>query len=383
MSSKQLLAVLKNILKTKIYFYSLIIGLLLLTVLPILFEKSISNSFKEQIINNLAHDVKKISLHLSNLNYENKSKLQLDEYFKESHKEFDILNINIYNKNAKLVYSYTEDIKNNFKNKNILNNFLLKGESYGKLHLLENNTFIYSTFIPIFVNALFNSFYEIQYNASNEINALYSLSNKIFRIILFINIISALVLFFMIFIISKKNIDIKEHQKKLKVLANNDSLTGIYNRRYFNSISKNIMAIAKRDKEDISFAMIDIDDFKQINDTYGHYVGDLVIIALTKKIKMITRKSDIVARYGGEEFVILFPHTKLGGANIIANKICKEIQELSVYYEKKEIIFTISIGISQHKNDEKLKVCINNADKALYEAKRNGKNRVEIFIDNL
>ncbi len=170
---------------------------------------------------------------------------------------------------------------------------------------------------------------------------------------------------------------LEKAQKELKLLASTDPMTKLFNRRYFLDMSKSILDLAKRTKSDTAVLMIDIDKFKNVNDTYGHKVGDDVLVSFSLKLKEISRKSDIVTRWGGEEFVILLANTNLNGASIIAEKIRKTTEDLIINLENnQELKFTVSIGVSNVKNDMNIEASINRADEALYEAKENGRNKV-------
>lgn len=172
--------------------------------------------------------------------------------------------------------------------------------------------------------------------------------------------------------------DIEESHKELQLLASQDHMTKLYNRRYFADVSVNILDLAKRNSKVFSLLMLDIDKFKKINDTYGHHVGDEVIIALANILKSSNRKSDIACRFGGEEFLILLPETNMDGALVIAEKIRKLVEDLSVEVEDQTISFTVSIGVAEinleHEND--LEPLIQRADAGLYKAKEGGRNRV-------
>lgn len=160
-------------------------------------------------------------------------------------------------------------------------------------------------------------------------------------------------------------------------LANTDPLTGISNRRFFFDIATKLIKISSRTKTSLSILMIDIDFFKTINDTYGHLVGDDVLKYLTRHIENSLRESDIFARFGGEEFVVLLPETDLEEGLIVAEKIRLLFSE-NIYIENKvSIPFTVSIGVSQYKNEPLLEKVIQRADEALYKAKNNGRNKVE------
>ncbi|MCD6172710.1 MAG: diguanylate cyclase, partial [Sulfurimonas sp.] len=173
---------------------------------------------------------------------------------------------------------------------------------------------------------------------------------------------------------------LKKVQNELKLLASTDPMTKLYNRRQFTESSESILDLSKRNQTDLSVIMIDIDNFKNINDKYGHKVGDEVIITLASILKELSRKSDIVSRWGGEEFVILLPETNIDGAFVISEKIRTKVENLIMNIEKnKEFKFTISLGVSKvnNKDDLNIEASINRADKALYEAKESGKNRVK------
>jgi len=179
----------------------------------------------------------------------------------------------------------------------------------------------------------------------------------------------------------KNNNMLKIREKELEMLVSTDPMTKLYNRRYFSQISESLFNIAKRDKESISIIMLDIDDFKYINDTYGHKIGDDVIISLSETLQSISRKSDIVCRFGGEEFIILLPKTEVKGAYFIAQKIKTAAESLVINTDdSKKVRFTVSLGVSGIKLDEdkNIEASIKRADDALYESKRSGKNRVTI-----
>ena len=173
--------------------------------------------------------------------------------------------------------------------------------------------------------------------------------------------------------------DLEDSKEELRLLASIDSLTKLYNRRYFSKISEQLLSLAKRNKTDVSVLMLDIDKFKNVNDTYGHKVGDDILIKLSSILLECSRKSDLLCRFGGEEFVILLPETNIDGAMIIAEKIREVVEELDIHIEDDKVVnFTVSIGVSQIniEEDSCIEASINRADKALYEAKANGRNRI-------
>ena len=174
---------------------------------------------------------------------------------------------------------------------------------------------------------------------------------------------------------------LEEAQAELKEQANRDPLTNIYNSRYFGEISEKIIAITKRTKEPLSLLMIDIDTFKNINDSYGHNVGDEIIKLLANKLTSTIRKSDIVARFGGEEFAVILPNTNIKSAIEFADTLRVTIGKESYETKIDTIQFTISIGVDEfnHQEDTNIIDSLKRADSALYEAKRNGRNMVCAF----
>ena len=132
--------------------------------------------------------------------------------------------------------------------------------------------------------------------------------------------------------------------------------------------------------------MLDIDDFKSVNDTYGHHVGDKVIIGVAGILLEHTRKSDIVCRFGGEEYIVLLLDTDLQNSMKIAQNIRELAEKMVIVYDHdKQLQVTISIGVSNVDlaTDEDIEVAINKADNALYDAKRSGKNRVVAFKEKV
>lgn len=166
---------------------------------------------------------------------------------------------------------------------------------------------------------------------------------------------------------------------KTKEQADRDPLTGLYNRRYFSTQADKNLTLSKKHKQSFCILMIDIDYFKDINDTYGHDTGDDILIQLSHKLVELSRVQDIVSRHGGEEFIMLLPDTTTTEAAKIAERIRQSVEKMNVYSKDGEkIIMTISIGVSQSKFDDNLSIekIILDADINLYQAKENGRNKV-------
>lgn len=162
-----------------------------------------------------------------------------------------------------------------------------------------------------------------------------------------------------------------------------DSLTGIANRRSFDMKIEEEFNRSMRNKEPLSLLMCDIDHFKQYNDNYGHASGDTCLTRVAQSIKgSVKRPADFCARYGGEEFVIILPETALSGAQQVAEKILDDIRQLNLpHLKSSEGKVTLSLGIAMHfdNSPESFETLIKQADSALYLAKQNGRNRLEIY----
>ncbi len=168
-------------------------------------------------------------------------------------------------------------------------------------------------------------------------------------------------------------------------LATIDDLTQLYNRRYFFERFNQEVERAKRYQRPLSCLILDIDYFKQVNDTYGHLSGDQVLIDIAQILKNNCRQSDLVGRYGGEELIILLPETESTGAMIIADRIRERIEQHQTVDGRGEIIrVTVSMGVVSLPGPELAKLDKNErivqyADDALLRAKKDGRNRIEIY----
>ena len=169
-------------------------------------------------------------------------------------------------------------------------------------------------------------------------------------------------------------------RSKLERFAITDYLTGIYNIRYFYNRIEEEFSRAARYKLPLSCIMFDIDHFKEINDTYGHRVGDIVLREFARIVKMHTRRSDVFARYGGEEFILLLPQTPEQGAVAEAERLRMFVNEHRFNVIKKKIGITVSIGIAccPHKEITNYDDLINTADNAMFIAKNRGRDQIVV-----
>lgn len=176
--------------------------------------------------------------------------------------------------------------------------------------------------------------------------------------------------------------DLNLAKKKLEALSMTDSLTRIGNRRFFDDAFEREWQLAIRNKTRLALLMIDIDNFKSYNDTYGHLAGDQCLVKVAQAIaEALHRPSDVVARYGGEEFVVILPHTR--DCLSPAQRCCANVAALNISHASSTTrpYVTVSVGVTSiipTESDDMIKLAAI-ADMALYKAKENGRNQV--FVD--
>ncbi|OHB50673.1 MAG: hypothetical protein A2Y10_02320 [Planctomycetes bacterium GWF2_41_51] len=167
--------------------------------------------------------------------------------------------------------------------------------------------------------------------------------------------------------------------QKSQVLARTDGLTGLVNYRTFYEVLETELRRCQRYGGQLSAIMIDIDNLKTINDTYGHRAGDAAIKKVSTRIASCIRKIDIAARYGGDEFAIILPSTPISEASAVAERIVKEVSATAITWERNKIQLSVSIGVGQFDSDMTPDEITRFSDSALYAAKQAGKNTFRIF----
>ncbi len=274
---------------------------------------------------------------------------------------FDDCSINFENKTEVFTYIENFTIINELNYLNIKNNFLfhIQTKTYQELTKEGKNSIkIFSLIVIIILTLtiLISITFQKQLNKVNE-----ELEEKVFDRT------------------NQYNHTIKELEKvnlKLYDLAHTDYLTQIKNRRSFFLHTSALFKKVQKSKGILSIIMIDIDNFKSINDTYGHEIGDKILKVFANSIKEILYKDEIFGRLGGEEFAIALPHTNLEEAFKIAENIRKRIERIVINIPSSKLFITASFGVSDSINTHSIDEIIKNADLMLYDAKRKGKNRV-------
>jgi diguanylate cyclase (GGDEF)-like protein len=195
---------------------------------------------------------------------------------------------------------------------------------------------------------------------------------KTFLMNLAISLIITLVVLFL------ANLTIGKYQRKIEEMATTDNLTGLSNRQIFDSLYDQALKFSNRQRGGFSSIMFDIDHFKKVNDTYGHPAGDIVIKAVAQSAKSEIRNSDVICRWGGEEFIVLLPNCDIEKAGKVAEKMRQTIEDQKkLAYNGEPIYITASFGVAQYQEGDTRIDLVRRVDRALYAAKKNGRNRVE------
>ena len=165
-------------------------------------------------------------------------------------------------------------------------------------------------------------------------------------------------------------------REQIQNLADTDDLTGIWNKRYFRRQLPQEIERARVYSLPLSLLMFDVDDFKEINDSLGHTIGDVVLSELCGAVRDSLRPPDLFARFGGDEFAIILPHTDRGGARAVADRILRNVREMTIPTDEEgSVRCSISIGVAHYESGDGATDLIRRADERLYESKRSGKNR--------
>ena len=172
-------------------------------------------------------------------------------------------------------------------------------------------------------------------------------------------------------------VPLRRTENQLIDLASYDSLTRLYNRRAFTEAAESEIQRCKRNNTSLCMAMLDLDYFKKVNDEFGHAIGDLVLILFSNETKLLIRHYDILGRIGGEEFALCLPGMSLEGGVHAAERVRAKIADLPHIEGKHSLALSVSIGVTEMREEDQLETLLKRADDALYRAKSNGRNRVE------
>jgi len=179
-----------------------------------------------------------------------------------------------------------------------------------------------------------------------------------------------------------KIVEISTYEKAIKE-STHDNLTGLFNKAYFRNALNQHLSLAKRNNTDLSVLFLDIDDFKEINDTLGHHTGDDILKIVAQIINQELRSSDIAARFGGDEFVVLMPNTYKTNALVFSERLREAIMQKPIKIKDEILQITMSGGVAGFPVDaQNVQNLLNLADSALYRAKGAGKNNISLFVND-
>ena len=175
-------------------------------------------------------------------------------------------------------------------------------------------------------------------------------------------------------------IERKRLQQQVEVMARTDGLTGLFNRREFNRQMEKHLSAANRNGFPLSLTVMDVDYFKEINDQYGHDVGDMALKNIGNLLRLTTRDIDVAARFGGDEFVLLLPYVDLAGTTYCLERVTEQLQAQPLVVNGENVELTLSIGVGMHHTGMNSKELFNKADRALYTSKNSGRNQISVEI---
>ena len=253
---------------------------------------------------------------------------------------------------------------------------------------IKNNSILYIEKQNIYYHVHILPLYDIGNRAVAQMIMLSDVTNDMLdskKIVYLGNIIvfamGAILIFFFYWLVGRIGRRIEINEKELRKLATHDGLTGLYNHRTFYHILEDEIVRSQRYKHAISLLMLDIDHFKEINDTYGHPNGDKVLRDISKHINQRIRSTDFACRYGGEEIMVILPETNISMAEKIAEDLRKTIEKKAFYIDNDQSInITVSIGLAGYPiHAQEAALLVSNVDIALYKAKEDGRNRVCIY----
>ena len=191
---------------------------------------------------------------------------------------------------------------------------------------------------------------------------------------LYLNLLICLVV--TVIVISLVSLVLRRYQRRISALATTDLLTELPNRRGFDLLANQAVQEVRRSPSALCALMLDLDNFKQLNDSHGHMAGDEVLRRFASDLRSTVRQSDIICRWGGEEFILLLKDTTPEQARELGEKIRQQTEQSSISFNGAQLRITTSIGLAQLHADESLEQLITRADRALYRAKQGGRNRL-------
>lgn len=398
------------ILKSYYHLLAIFLVFILLILLHAIGNSILKPIFYENLINMVVKNSQSLVIHM--IEYDNHlDKDVIINELEETKDNFDLVKIKYFDKNGHVIYSTKSTeigtkSENDYFYKIVSNNQLFYKIEEKNIQKNEKNVFVNvaEIYVPITQNDQFLGAIELYVDITEVEKNFTEIIEKIEHIYFLISFL-ILVLTFIISYFSAKNsyqktchqceiikinsqleekvkektLELEKANEHLKQIAYYDNLTDLHSRSYFMKTAEKYFELCRRNNYPFYVIVFDLDKFKNVNDTYGHHAGDIVIQDFAHHLKKYERRSDISGRIGGEEFVSCLQATNESGVKIFTEKIRKSVESSEVFFNSQKIKYTVSIGVAKLVNHKDFKDLLDDADKALYNAKNNGRNQVNYF----
>ncbi|MCP4091330.1 MAG: GGDEF domain-containing protein [Gammaproteobacteria bacterium] len=303
----------------------------------------------------------------------------------DTREDFNLWKIKIFSNSGETIYSSTAEDIGKLNTKPYFHDIVAKGKTHTKVVKKNSKSLedqivsrdVVETYIPILNQGEFIGAFELYYDITDRRTLMDHLISDYSFLLQLFTITTLLIVLFASVTLRNSIKRQRELEEALIQQAEIDKMTGIYNRRKFEELLQWNIQIFDRYKNNTSILLLDIDHFKEVNDSFGHHVGDEVLIAVVDACIKSLRKSDIIGRYGGEEFIAMLPLTPPEEAFIVAEKLRQSIASTPIPTKQGSIDVTVSIGIAHFGDivDLSLDSITMQADDRLYQAKKQGRNQ--------
>lgn len=300
--------------------------------------------------------------------------------------DFSLMKVKVFSASGEILFSTDEEDIGQINKHDYFHEIVAKGKTYKTTVQKDTKTLegqsitadVVEAYVPIMSEGQFLGAFELYYDITERKNALDNLIFKITLLLIVLTFLLIAAITFMFFKTRKMIIERIELEEQLEFMASTDPLTQLLNRRMFMEYLNAEIIRFVRYSRPSALMIFDIDDFKKVNDTYGHQQGDEVLKMLADVCMDVLRTTDVIGRYGGEEFIVLLPETGLERSLMVADRIRATIENLRIPCEGQDISVTVSIGVTPFPEHTLINqdILIRNADQALYQAKESGKNQV-------
>ncbi len=383
----------KKYSSASVIIYSVLLLTIVITIgMPVFQTQYIYERFVNQLLDNTESEAVRTGKHMMSSVLEGHAdgeyaiSDEIKTYLENTVKNFKLWKIKIFSDSGEAVYSTDEEDIGKINKHDYFHDIVAKGKTYTKVvkkntSTLENQTVdrdVVETYVPIMREGEFLGAFELYYDITVRKESMDALISKSNFLLWTLTIVIIIVVVFALFTFRHSMKERRKFENTILEMANTDKLTGSYNRRGFEELLQLELERVDRYHTKACILLIDLDHFKNVNDTYGHQSGDDVLAAVAQKCRDTLRKNDVFGRYGGEEFIVLLPETDRENAIMVAERLRQAIEITSISTSEGVIQVTISIGVAflGDKGDLPIDKVIKHADESLYFAKENGRNQV-------